>query len=467
MKLNRIKKYVAILSFSILLVLLNSFTPEIDRQKTEKPNVVLIFLDDGAFDDFSPFGEPRYPTPHVQTLAGEGRSFHSFYVPQAVCSASRAALLSGCYPGRTGVFGAHAPEQKGLDPQFATMGELFQKNGYKTACFGKWHIGDQEATRPPARGFDESCGLMYSNDMWKYHPENPDFWGKWPLKFWENNKVKIESVSREDQRMLTTWYTEHAVDFIKRNKNEPFFLYVPHSMPHVPLFCSEKFEGKSGTGLYGDVMMELDWSVGQINKAIKDYGLENNTLFIFIASDNGPWLSYGDHAGITPFREGKGTSFDGGIRNPCIIKFPSQIEANTVSHAAFCSIDLLPTICALTGTRLPENEIDGKNIWDLILNKPGAKNPHDYYAFSNGSEFQSVLSSDGRWKLHLPHMYRKVEKGGSGGMAGIYVNKQLEMSLFDLVHDPFEKINVLETFPEMAEALTEFAKNHQKKFYNN
>ncbi|MEQ9441506.1 MAG: sulfatase-like hydrolase/transferase [Cyclobacteriaceae bacterium] len=453
----------------LTLVILLSFTyREVDHPHeaaAEKPNVVLIFLDDGAFDDFAPFGEPRYPTPHVETLVKEGRSFYNFYVPQAVCSASRAALLSGCYPGRTKVFGAHGPNARGLDPKFATLGEVLQKNGYKTASFGKWHIGDQEDTRPPARGFSESCGLMYSNDMWLHHPENPDYWGQWPLQYWENGKVTIDTVEIEDQKMLTTWYTEQAVDFIERNKDEPFFVYVPHSMPHAPIFCSDKFEGKSETGLYGDVIMEIDWSVGQIQQAIKDQGLEDNTLFIFIASDNGPWLSYGDHAGITRFREGKGTTFDGGIRNPCIIKYPGVIEPNSISHRAFSSVDILPTICQLTGTDLPENDIDGKDVWNLITDQYGAENPHDYYPFTNGSNFEGVISSDGKWKLHLPHPYRTVVKGGKGGMPGKYVNIDLDTALFDMVHDPYEKSNALTIYPEVAKKMIEYAEQHKATFF--
>ena len=226
--------------------------------KGKQPNFVIIFLDDSGFSDFRPFGQPGYPTPNVERPAGQGCRFNNFYVPQAVCSASRSALLSGCYPGRTKVFGAHPPGGRGLDPKFATMGEVLKAGGYRTAVFGKWHIGDQPDTRPPARGFDESCGLMYSNDMWEFHPENPKAYSKFPLHFWENGKVKIERVTKEHQPMLTTWYTEHAVDFIQRNKSNPFLLYVPQSMPHVPLFRSEKFKGKSGAGLYGDVMMEID-----------------------------------------------------------------------------------------------------------------------------------------------------------------------------------------------------------------
>ncbi len=236
-------------------------------------------------------------------------------------------LLSGADEGLR----AHPPRARGLDPKFATMGQVLKKRGYATAVFGKWHLGDQPETRPPARGFDESCGLMYSNDMWEYHPENPKYWGQWPLQFWDNGKITIERVTPKEQPMLTTWYTEHAVDFIGRHKDEPFLLYVPQSMPHVPLFCSEKFKGKSGAGLYGDVMMEIDWSVGQIMKALKDNGLEDNTLVIF-TSDNGPWISYGNHAGKTPFREAKGTSFDGGTRSACIMRFPGRIKPGTISE---------------------------------------------------------------------------------------------------------------------------------------
>ena len=232
------------------------------------PNFVVIFLDDSGWADFRPFGDPDYKTTNVETLASEGCCFHNFYVPQAVCSASRAALLTGCYPGRTKVFGAHPPKARGLDPKYATLSEVLKKKGYATGVFGKWHLGDQPDTRPPARGFDESSGLMYSNDMWEFHPENPKFWGKWPLQFWVNGQITIKRVTPEHQTLLTTWYTEHAVDFIQRQREKPFFVYLPHSMPHVPIFCSENFRGKSGAGLYADVMEEIDWSVGQVMSAL-------------------------------------------------------------------------------------------------------------------------------------------------------------------------------------------------------
>lgn len=434
-------------------------------QRAEQPNIVIIFLDDSGWADFQPFGKPTYPAPNVQQLAAEGCCFYNFYVPQAVCSASRSALMTGCYPGRTKVFGAHPPEARGLDPQFATLGEVLQQVGYKTAVFGKWHLGDQPETRPPARGFAESCGLMYSNDMWEFHPENPDYWRQWPLRFWENDSVTIDRVTAQKQAQLTTWYTEHAVDFIKRHTAHPFFLYVPHSMPHVPLFVSDKFAGKSGAGPYGDVMMEIDWSVGGIMHALKENGLEKNTLVIF-TSDNGPWISYGNHAGTTPFREAKGTSFDGGTRSACIIKYPGEIKANTNSTAAFCTIDILPIICSLASAELPDNEIDGKNVWDFITGKPNAVNPHDYYAFSTGSSFEAVMSGDGNWKLHVPHDYRSVLWPGKDGQAGKYEQKHIDLALYDLRHDPYEQKNVIDLFPDVAAHLQRFAADHLEKFYS-
>jgi arylsulfatase A-like enzyme len=203
-----------------------------------------MFLDDSGWADFRPFGDTAYPTPNVERLAAQGCCFNQFYVPQAICSASRASLLTGCYPGRHQVYGAIPPRARGLDPRFTTIGEMLQQNGYVTGCFGKWHVGDEPETRPPARGFDESSGLMYSNDMWRHHPGTRHF-DQWDLQFWRNGGIAIDDVSPEQQRMLTTWYTEHAVEFIETHEDEPFFLYVPHNMPHVPLFCSDKFEGKS------------------------------------------------------------------------------------------------------------------------------------------------------------------------------------------------------------------------------
>ncbi len=459
----RTKQIIFLLIISVFII--DSCTNTTQTAKSKQPNIVIVFLDDSGYSDFSPFGQQKIATPNVQKLADEGIMFKNFYVPQAVCSASRSALISGCYPERTKVFGAHGPNDRGLETTFPTLGEVFKAAGYKTAVFGKWHCGDQPETRPQNRGFDESCGLMYSNDMWKHHPESPEYWGKFPIKFWENGKVIIEDVDYEHQKMLTKWYTEHAVDFINRHKDEPFLLYVPHSMPHVPIFCSPEFEGKSGIGLYGDVMLELDWSVGEIGKALKENGIDENTIVIF-TSDNGPWISYGNHAGSTPFREAKGTTFDGGTRSATIMKYPAELKGQQENVHTILTIDLLPTLCHIANVPLPESEIDGKNVWDLIAGKEDAKNPHDYYAFTNNSNFEAVMSGDGKWKLHLPHNYRTLaDNNGKDGIPGKYKQEKIELSLFDVQNDPFETTNVIQENPKIAEKLLDFAKAHRTQFF--
>jgi arylsulfatase A-like enzyme len=235
-------------------------------------------------------------------------------------------------------------------------------------------------------------------------------------------------------------------------------------MPHVPLFCSDEFEGKSGQGLYADVILEIDWSVGQINQALKDAGVDKNTIVI-MTSDNGPWVVYGDHAGATPFREAKGTSFDGGIRSACIMKFPGEIEPGSISARTLGSVDLLPTLCELAGIPLPKNEIDGENVWELIKGEEGAKNPHAYYAFSNNRNFEGIISGDGRWKLHLPHPYRTLDSAGADGYPGRYAMMEIDTALFDMRADPYESTNVLIDFPEVAKELISIAEKHKETFY--
>lgn len=445
------------------LVLFSQLLP-VAAQDQRPPNIVIIFLDDSGYSDFHPFGDPAYATPHVEKLAEGGMRLNRFCVPQAVCSASRAALLSGCFPGRTRVFGAHGPKGRGLAPEFATMAEMLKAAGYATAHFGKWHCGDQVETRPMARGFDEHAGLMYSNDMWRFHPGNPKHWGKHPLQFWENGKVKIADVSKQDQTQLTTWAAEHSVDFIKRHKDQPFFLYLAHSMPHVPLFVSDKFKGKSGTGLYGDVIMEIDWSVGQVMGALEEHGLTRDTLVLF-SSDNGPWVSYGNHAGSTPFREAKGTSFDGGVRSATLLHYPRAIQAGSELNRLIGSIDVLPTVAGLVGCELPNNSIDGRDVWAVIAGEKGAANPHEYYPFTTGSRFEGVASGDGRWKLHLPHSYRHLKQPAHDGMPGSYETRKIELSLFDMQGDPFESTNVLEEHPEVAARLQAIARKHHEAFW--
>lgn len=461
-------KYLLLISLLGTLIWLScSFDtdPYVLNDDGKQPNIVIIFLDDAGWGDFQPFSETRYPTPNVKRLAEEGRSYMNFYVPQAICSASRAALLTGTYPERNKVFGAHGPRQRGLDPQFVTLGEMLSNHDYRTAAFGKWHIGDQHDTRPPQRGFDRSSGIMYSNDMWAEHPVDPEYWEQWPLQYWDDNEIVIDSVTSEHQKMFTTWFTEDAVDFINQNSDTPFFLYLAHPMPHVPLFVSDKFEGKSGTGLYGDVIMEIDWSVGEVMKALEDQGLRENTI-IFFTSDNGPWLTYGNHSGQTPFRNGKSTSFDGGIRSPLVISYPPAIQKNSVSHETFFSIDIFPTIANLTSANLPDYDIDGKDVWDLIVGLEGAKNPHEYYSVTRVNQFQSVISSDGKWKLLLPHEYIYPVTGGRDGFPGITeVRKLKDYVLIDMIHDPQEKLNVIDQYPEIAEQLMQYAERHRAYFF--
>lgn len=447
-----------------LILALLLFLPITAYAADRPPNVVIIFLDDSGWSDFQPFGDPGYPTPNVKRLTDEGLRLNRFYVPQAICSASRAALMTGCYPGRTKVFGAHGPNKRSLDPKFDTMGTVLKRAGYATAIFGKWHIGDQSETRPFNRGFDENAGLMYSNDMWLHHPERPEYWGQHPLQYWENDKVTIPEVDHEHQEQLTTWYTEKAVDFIHRKKDQPFLVYLPHSMPHVPLYVSKKFAGKSGQGLYGDVMMEIDWSVGEVMKALRDTGVEDNTLVIF-TSDNGPWITYGNHAGVTPYRESKGTTFDGGIRSACIIKLPGVVPAGETTETMLCSIDILPMVADLAGAELPAHPIDGKNLWDHVLGKTDAPTPQDYYPMSNGSDFQGVISGDGRWKLHIPHAYRTLDYDDHDGAAGKYKQTRIEFALYDMVNDPMETKNLVDEEREVALKLIGYADQHFQAFY--
>lgn len=432
--------------------------------ETRPPNIVIIFLDDAGWSDLKPFGDPDYETPHVEKLARQGTRFDNVYVPQAICSASRASLLSGTVPGRHRLFGAHGAFGRGLEPSVKILPEILKPVGYATAHYGKWHIGDQDDTRPHFRGFDEHAGLMYSNDMWKYHPEDPDHWGKHPIKFWENGQITIEEITPEHQTHLTRWATERSVDFIHRHADQPFFLYLAHSMPHVPLFASEAFIGKSGIGLYGDVMLELDWSVGEVLRALEENSLTDDTIVIF-SSDNGPWTSYGNHAGHTPWREAKGTMFDGGIKSATIVSYPPAIPAGHRSTQAFGTIDFMPTLAALAGAKLPDYKIDGKDIWPILTSAPGASNPHDFYALSNGRKFEGVLSGDGRWKLHLPHNYRHLLKAGNDGQAGKYQQWSIELSLFDLKTDPNELINLIDDEPEVAARLIAWAEAHRQKFY--
>jgi arylsulfatase A-like enzyme len=428
-----------------------------------------MFMDDMGYADIGAFGAKSYPTPNLDKMAKEGRKFTDFYVTQAVCSASRAGLLTGCYNVRIGILGALGPKSNiGISPNEVTIAEICKQKGYATGCFGKWHLGHHKKFLPKQHGFDEYFGLPYSNDMWPYHPgvlhlPMEERIKRWPhLPLIEGNKVINPKVSAKDQEKLTTQYTERAVSFIEKNKDKPFFAYIPHSMVHVPLYVSKKFKGKSGAGLFGDVMMEVDWSVGQIMKTLKKHKLEKNTLFIF-TSDNGPWLNYGDHAGsAAPLREGKGTMFEGGCREPTLAWWPGKIPANSVCKEPLMTIDLLPTIAEMIGAKLPGHRIDGKNILPLMLSDD-AKSPHKAYYFYNGNQLQAVRQ--GKWKLHFPHGYRTMagKPGGTGGIPTNYSQAKIELSLFNLHQDIGESKDLKAEFPDIVTRLSELGKKFDEK----
>jgi arylsulfatase A len=421
--------------------------------KGRRPNFVIIFIDDMGYADVGCFGARGYPTPNIDRMAAEGMRFTDFYAASSVCTPSRAALLTGCYPQRVGLPNVLGPRANiGISNQEVTIAQMLKPLGYATACYGKWHLGHHPQFLPTRHGFDDYFGLPYSNDMWPKHPEAPKDYPDLPLI--EGDKIVQLN---PDQTQLTTWYTEHAVRFIEKNKDSPFFLYLPHSMCHVPLFVSNKFKGRSQRGLFGDVIMELDWSVGQILSTLKRLGIDGDTMVVF-CSDNGPWLSYGDHAGSAePLREGKGTTFDGGQREPTIMRWPGRIPAGRLCHEPACTMDLLPTIARLTGATLPDHTIDGKDIWPLMAGEPGAKSPHEAFFYYRGWALQAVRS--GKWKLHLPHSYATLadRPGGTGGIPAKYEQANISIALFDLENDIGEQHNVASEHSDVVERLTQMA----------
>jgi arylsulfatase len=440
-------------SFLLLIVLA--------RAAERRPNLVVIFTDDQGYGDVGVYGAQGYTTPNLDQLARDGTRFTNFHVAQAVCSASRAALLTGCYSNRVGIHGALGPNAThGLNPAETTLAGLLKAQGYATGMAGKWHLGHREPFLPPRHGFDESFGLPYSNDMWPHHPEaKPGTYPKLPLI--ENGRVIDPEITPEKMNQLTTRYTQRAVDFIDRHHDQPFFFYLAHTMPHVPLAVSEKFRGKSAAGLYGDVIMEIDWSVGEVLAALRRHHLENDTLVIF-TSDNGPWLSYGHHAGSAgPLREGKGTAWEGGTRVPCLMRWPGRIPAGQVNDRFIMTIDLLPTIAGRVGAPLPVLPIDGLDVWPVLAGNPAARNPHEGYGLWYAqNELQAVVSGDGQWKLILPHRYRTLagRPGGRDGIPAKYENADLKHPLlFNLDRDRAEANDVAAQNPAVVQRLLAWA----------
>lgn len=419
---------------------------------TDYTNFIIINLDDSGYGDFSCNGAYGYTTPNIDRLCGEGVRFTHFLAGQPISGASRAGLLTGCYPNRIGFAGAPGPDSNyGIAAEEETLGELLKKQGYSTAIFGKWHLGSQKQFLPLQNGFDEYYGLPYSNDMWPFHPQQGTVFNFPDLPTYDGNEVVGYNT---DQSRFTTDYTTRAVNFIKKNEKKPFFLYLAHSMPHVPLAVSDKFKGKSKQGLYGDVMMEIDWSVGEVMSILSELGLEENTLVI-LTSDNGPWINYGNHAGSTGgLREAKATTFDGGNRIPCIMYWKGKTQPGTTCNKLASNIDLFPTLAAISGAKLPDRKIDGVSILSLIEGKKDVNPRESFVYYYNKNDLEAV--TDGAYKLIFPHKH--VTYGayvpGNDGKPGELTNVEIkECELYDLRRDPGERYNVIGQYPEIVEKL--------------
>lgn len=419
-------------------------------------NIILINLDDVGFGDFSCNGAYGYTTPNIDALASLGVRFTHFLACQPISGASRAGLLTGCYPNRIGFSGAPGPGSNyGIHPEEMTMGELMKQKGYSTAIFGKWHLGDAHQFLPLQNGFDEYYGLPYSNDMWPNHPQQGEVFNFPDLPTYDGNEVVGYNT---DQSRFTTDYTERAVRFIRNNKSKPFFLYLAHSMPHVPLAVSDKFKGKSEQGLFGDVMMEIDWSVGEVVRTVRELGLEENTLIV-ITSDNGPWANYGNHAGSAAgLREAKATTFDGGNRVPCIMYWKGHTQPGTICNKLASNIDLFPTFAEISGAALPERKIDGVSILSLIEGREGANPRESFVYYYNKNDLEAV--TDGEFKLVFPHKYVTygAYEPGNDGQPGKLANFEiLKPELYDLRRDPGERYNVATQNPERLAKLQKIA----------
>jgi arylsulfatase A-like enzyme len=456
------KKYL-LLSF-----LFASSVAQLSAQK--KPNIIIILMDDLGYGDLSCFGASQYKTPHLDQMAKDGVRFTNFLSPQAVCSASRAGLLTGCYPNRIGISGALFPNSAvGINKDEETIAEVLKANGYATGIFGKWHLGDAERFLPTQHGFDDYVGIPYSNDMWPVHydgtrnatnqrknfPELPLIRGSKPEKF-------IKTL--DDQAQLISILTRESIQFIEKNKSKPFFMYMPHPMPHVPINASAAFKGKSKQGLYGDVMMEMDWSVGEILKTLKRLKIDKNTLVIF-TSDNGPWQNFGNHAGSTAgLREAKGSSFEGGQRVPFIAQWKGTIQAGNISNALASSIDLLPTICAITNSALPAKKIDGVNVVSLLQGDEQAEPRKEFLYYYRKNNLEAVRK--GQWKLVLAHPGRTHEgfMPGQDGFPGkLREDFPFPEALYDLRRDPGERYDVQSLYPTVLAELRALAEKAREE----
>lgn len=438
------------------------------------PNVIIILADDLGYGDLGCFGATDIATPNLDRLAAQGMRMTDFYVAQAVCTASRAALMSGCYPNRIGLAGAlNHTSRNGIHPDEWLLPEMLRDKGYGTICIGKWHLGTVPELRATRHGFQQWLGIPYSNDNSRFHPVLADQMPPLPLHDGDR-VVELDP----DQSTFTRRFTERALDFIDSHRSEQFFVYLPHVMPHVPIFASPSFQGTSRRGVYGDVVQELDWSVGKILERLDELQLADNTIVMFF-SDNGPWLSYGEHAGSAGvLREGKLTCFEGGMRVPFIVRWPGHVPSGQSCDEPVMSIDILPTLTEIVQGRQPSRPIDGQSIARLWKAEKDAKSPHEALFFFAGDQLHAIRS--GRWKLHFPHPYlttagdpgrggkpsnwgkttpRSIADSSMDAIASRHGQRvaQLELSLFDLDHDSAEMHNRAADYPEIVQRLQRLA----------
>lgn len=417
-------------------VLLASLTAQ--AQNHRKPNIVVILADDLGYGDIGTFGATDIRTPNIDGLAANGIKLTSFYSTSPVCSPTRAALITGRYPRRLGIDHVFFPESfTGIPPEEVTIAESLKGNGYRTAIFGKWHLGHHRQFLPLQNGFDEYYGIPYSNDMM----------GVVYLRGNDVDSIKV------NQKYITQTYTKEAVRFIDQNKDKPFFLYITHNMPHVPIYASPEFEGKSKRGLYGDVIEELDWSVGEVVNALKKNGLEENTLVVF-TSDNGPWLIFDVEGGSAgPLRQGKGTTFDGGQRVPAVAYWPGKIKPGTVYYDLASQLDLYPTIISLTGSQKTQTQkpLDGEDISPVLFGT--GKRKGDEFAYYSNGIIEAYRKGD--WKIRLP---QKDVKAGNA-----VIVPAADTLLFNLKNDIGEQHNLLKTNPTKAKELLASLEVYKKK----
>ena len=427
--------------------------------RLDRPNLVLIYCDDMGWGDAPGFSleghtPPSYAQqmPHLTRLAREGGTFRHYYSAQPVCSASRAAILTGCYPNRIGIHGALFPDAKtGIAAQERTLPEMLHESGYATMLAGKWHLGHLDAFHPNRHGFDEFFGIPYSNDMWPLRFGRANF----PLlPLYDGPEVTEHITTLEQQGDLTARLTARAVDFIERKVHDhsPFFVMLAHPQPHAPIACGDSFAPAERRELYGAVMREVDWSVGEILKALDHTGTAGNTIVMF-ASDNGPWLAFGSDAGNTGgLREGKGTTFEGGVRVPCIVRWPGHVPAGCTSDVPWMSIDLFATMQAVTGAAPPDatRPIDGRDARAVWSCAPDAQPTHDaFWFYYHTNQLECVRM--GKWKLSLPRKSRTLDgrPGGESGSETAYVERDVPLELFDLELDPRESVNRASEHPEI------------------